>query len=104
MVTGQNFTIKNGIVVADFCACNGASDFHGLVGLKKKSSTLKLNFAKFKNCKKIKRLLNSREMGANWDDKRAELWLTFDSGSRAADFVAGHIVAAAGAAAVMSLV
>lgn len=34
MVTGQDFTIKNGIVIADFCACNGASDFHGLVGLK----------------------------------------------------------------------
>lgn len=43
-------------------------------------------------------------MDANLDDKRAELWLTVDSGSLAADSVAGRIVATAGAVAVMSLV
>jgi hypothetical protein len=41
VIARQNFTIKNGIVVADFCACNRSTDFDRLVRLKKKSSTLK---------------------------------------------------------------
>lgn len=33
MITRQHFTVKNGIVVADFCACYCPSDLHRFVGL-----------------------------------------------------------------------
>jgi hypothetical protein len=33
VISRQNFTIENGIVIAYFCACDGPTDFHGLVRL-----------------------------------------------------------------------
>lgn len=47
MVARQHFTVENGVVVADFCACDRPADFHRLVGLEEKIATLEV-FRKIK--------------------------------------------------------
>lgn len=106
MIARQHFTVENGIVVADFCACNCPSDFHRLVGLEEKITTLKdcraLGLIKLRSMS----TRYSREMGANWDDKRAALSpaTNFGSDSTRPGSAVEHIAEAVAAVVATSLV